>query len=69
MGSSTAAAAVAHRLGLCDSDVAVHMSGGQIKIQLDEDYTATTTGPVTKICDEIIANEMFEKCELLKRFV
>jgi len=59
--SSTAAAAVAHRLGLCDSDITVHMPGGQIKIQFDDDFTATMTGPVTKVCDGNIADEMFEK--------
>ena len=59
--SSTAAAAVARRLGLCDSDITVHMPGRQIKIQLYDDYTATMTGPVTKVCDGNIADEMFEK--------
>jgi len=59
--SSTAAAAVARRLGLCDSDITVHMPGGQIKIQVNEDFAATMTGPVTKICDGNIADEMFEK--------
>ena len=59
--SSTAAAAVAHRLGLCDSDITVHMPGGQIKIQFDDDFAATMTGPVTKVCDGDISDEMFEK--------
>ncbi len=59
--SSTATAAVARRLGLCDSDITVHMPGGQIKIQFDDDFAATMTGPVTKICDGNIADEMFEK--------
>lgn len=59
--SSAAAAAVAHRLGLCDSDITVHMPGGQIKIQFDDDFAATMTGPVTKVCDGNIADEMFEK--------
>ncbi len=59
--SSTAAAAVAHRLGLCDSDITVHMPGGQIKIQFNDDFVATMTGPVTKVCDGNIADEMFEK--------
>ncbi len=59
--SSTAAAAVARRLGLCNSDITVHMPGGQIKIQFDDDFAATMTGPVTKVCDGNIADEMFEK--------
>jgi len=59
--SSTAAAAVAFRLGLCDADISVHMPGGQIKIQLADDFAATMTGPVTKVCKGDIAEEMFEK--------
>ena len=57
--SSTAAAAVARKLGLCDSDITVHMPGGKIKVQIDDDLTATITGPVTKICDGNMADEMF----------
>lgn len=59
--SSTAAAAVAHKLGLCEPEIIVHMPGGKIKIQLNEALVATMTGPVTKVCDGIIADEMFEK--------
>jgi diaminopimelate epimerase len=59
--SSTAAAAVAHRLGLCDADIAVHMPGGVINIQFSNGFFATMTGPVTKICDGVMADEMFEE--------
>jgi diaminopimelate epimerase len=58
--SSTAAAATAFRLGLCDTDITVHMPGGQIEIQFDDNFAATMTGPVTKVCDGNIADEMFE---------
>ena len=56
--SSTAAAAVAQRLGLCDSQITVHMPGGQIAIQFDENLRATMTGPVSKICDGSIAGDL-----------
>ncbi|MEA1882508.1 MAG: diaminopimelate epimerase [Candidatus Marinimicrobia bacterium] len=59
--SSAAAAAVAHRLGLCDSDITVHMPGGNIQIQIDQDFSATMTGPVTKVCKGNISDEMFCK--------
>ena len=59
--SSTAAAAVAYKLGLCDSNITVHMPGGEIDIQLNDDFSARMTGPVTKICEGIIADEAFEK--------
>lgn len=58
--SSTAAAAVALKLDLCDSDVTVHMPGGEIELQFDNGFSAVMTGPVTKVFDGIINNEMFE---------
>lgn len=57
--SSTAAAAVAHKLGLCDADIAVQMPGGEIHIRFSNGFLATMTGPVTKICDGEMADEMF----------
>jgi len=57
--SSSAAAAVAKRLGLCDSEINVHMPGGQIEIVISDDFSITMTGAVTKIADGIIAEEMF----------
>ncbi|MDY6792197.1 MAG: diaminopimelate epimerase [Thermodesulfobacteriota bacterium] len=57
--SSTAAAAVARKLGLCNSDITVHMPGGQIHIHVDDNFEATMTGPVTKVCDGNISDEMF----------
>lgn len=58
--SSTAAAAVAHRLGLCDQDLTVHMPGGSLRIQFRNGFFSTMTGPVTKICDGIMTEEMFK---------
>jgi diaminopimelate epimerase len=59
--SSTAAAAVAYKLGLCDSFIAVHMPGGSLAIAFSHDFAATMTGPVTRICEGIMDMEMFEK--------
>ncbi len=59
--SSTAAAAVARKLGLCDADITVHMPGGDIQIQFSKGFFATMTGPVTRICDGAMADEMFEQ--------
>lgn len=58
--SSTAAAAVAYKLGLCDSNINVHMPGGQIYVSLNSVFIATMTGPVTKICSGVIDNELFK---------
>jgi diaminopimelate epimerase len=58
--SSTAAAAVAKRLGLCDSDIAVRIAGGSLQIRLADDFTATMSGPVVRICRGTMDREMFE---------
>lgn len=58
--SSTASAAVAHALGLCDSEVSVEMPGGTIEISLSHDFYATMTGPVVKIGDGNLAREALE---------
>lgn len=58
---SCAAAAVAHRLGLCDSNVTVHMPGGVLEIQIGPDYEIRMTGPVARVADGIICHEIFEE--------
>ena len=57
--SSSAAAAVAHRLGLCDREISVHMPGGVIAIEIGGDFAIRMTGAVTKVSDGVIAREMF----------
>ncbi|MCD8482027.1 MAG: diaminopimelate epimerase [Verrucomicrobia bacterium] len=47
--SSSAAGAVAHKLGLVDSQVTVHMPGGLIELGIAEDYAITMTGPTTQV--------------------
>ena len=47
--SSSAAAAVAHRLGFCDAEISVLMPGGQIDIAISENYEITMKGSVTRI--------------------
>jgi len=61
--SSTAAAATAHKLGLCDADITVHMPGGELEIRISPDFTARMQGPVTRICGGSIYREMFEEGE------
>ena len=57
--SSSAAAAVAHRLGLVDNTVTVHMPGGTIEIKIGENNAITMTGAVTHVADGVLANEVF----------
>ena len=47
--SSSAAASVAHKLGLCDGDITVHMEGGDLSIKISPDYSITMSGPATKV--------------------
>jgi diaminopimelate epimerase len=57
--SSSAAAAVAHRLGLIDRNISVHMPGGVIKIEIGGDFSIRMTGPVTKVAEGVMGPEMF----------
>lgn len=57
--SSTAAAAVARKMGNCDDNITVHMPGGKLQLSFDEAFRATMTGPVTPVCEGIIADDMF----------
>ena len=58
--SSSAAAAVAHRLGLCDQEITVHMPGGRIEIEISADYEISMTGSVTRVATGTIDPEMLE---------
>ena len=57
--SSSAAAAVAHRLGWVDRNIAVHMPGGVIKIEISDGFSIRMTGPVTKVAEGVMDKEMF----------
>ena len=58
--SSSAAAAVAVRLGLCDPQIKVHMPGGEIDIEISDDYDISMTGAVTRVAEGTIEPEIFE---------
>ena len=47
--SSSAAAAVARKLGLCDGDITVHMRGGLLSIKISPDFDIAMTGPATPV--------------------
>jgi diaminopimelate epimerase len=58
--SSSAAAAVARRLGLCDSNITVHMPGGNLDITVSDDFSITMTGPVVKVAEGVISEQIFD---------
>jgi diaminopimelate epimerase len=54
--SSSAAAAVARRLGLCDDSIRVHMPGGRLEIRVGKDFDILMTGPVTAVAAGTISD-------------
>ncbi|MGC4073209.1 MAG: diaminopimelate epimerase [Nibricoccus sp.] len=57
--SSSAAAAVAHRLGLVDKDITVHMPGGKIGIEIGDNFSIMMTGTVNKVAEGDMHAELF----------
>jgi diaminopimelate epimerase len=57
--SSSASAAVAHKLGLVDRKVTVHMPGGQIGIEIGDNFAIRMTGPVTRVAEGTLHPELF----------
>jgi diaminopimelate epimerase len=57
--SSSAAAAVAHKLGLCDGSITVHMPGGKLAIEIGKNFDVLMTGPVTKVGEGTMSDEIF----------
>ncbi len=57
--SSSASAAVAHRLGLVDRSVTVRMPGGSIGIEIGDGFSITMTGTVNRVADGEIHPELF----------
>jgi len=57
--SSSAAAAVAHRLGLADRNISVHCPGGIIKIEIRDGYDILMTGSVTRVSSGKISPEIY----------
>ncbi|MCF3651972.1 diaminopimelate epimerase [Synoicihabitans lomoniglobus] len=58
--SSSAAAAVAHRLGLVDDKLTVHMPGGTIGIEIAPDYAVRMTGSVNQVAVGEMQPDLFE---------
>jgi diaminopimelate epimerase len=56
--SSSAAACVAHKLGLCDRSLTVHMPGGKLSIEIGKGFDVLMTGPVTKVSEGTISAEI-----------
>jgi diaminopimelate epimerase len=57
--SSSAAAAVAHRLGLVDRNLTVHMPGGEISIEIGDNFSIMMTGTVNKVAEGTMHPDLF----------
>lgn len=57
--SSSASAAVAHRLGLVDRNVTVHMPGGTIGIEIGDGFSIMMTGTVNKVAEGTMHPDLF----------
>ena len=57
--SSSASAAVAHKLGLVDKHVTVHCPGGDISIEIRDGFDILMTGSVTRVAAGVISPELF----------
>jgi diaminopimelate epimerase len=58
--SSSAAASVAHKLGLVDNDITVQMPGGTIGIEIGQNYAIRMTGTVNKVAVGDLHPQLFE---------
>jgi diaminopimelate epimerase len=58
--SSSAAASVAHKLGLVDNEITVHMPGGTIGIEIGANYAIRMTGTVNKVAVGDMHAQLFE---------
>jgi diaminopimelate epimerase len=59
--SSTASAAVAFKLGLCENKITVKMQGGDLSLEFTNDFRATMIGPVIAVYEGIIKDDFFKK--------
>ena len=56
-----AAAGVAHKLGMTGNKVIVHMPGGELQVEIDENWEVYMTGEVFYVAKIDLSNEFVEK--------
>lgn len=61
--SSCAAASAAYKLGLVSRELSVHMPGGIIDVQIDDDSRVHMTGSVTSICKGVFMNDLHNQLD------
>lgn len=62
--SSCGVAAAMVKNGLVDHSVTVKMPGGELKLEVAEDWNITMTGPIRQVCEGVLNPEMIEDLAL-----
>ena len=57
--SASVAAALGKRLDICESEVVVQMPGGDLEVEVDDEYRVRNTGQVTRVAEGELYEEMF----------
>ena len=60
-----AAAGVAYKLGMTNSKVIVHMPGGELQVEVEDDWNVYMTGDVFYVAKMTLSNEFAEKLRAL----
>ena len=58
--SSCGVAAAMVKNGLVDHRVTVKMPGGELKLEVADDWNITMTGPIRQVCEGVLNSEMIE---------
>lgn len=58
--SSCAVSSVLYKRGLIDNKVTIKMPGGELIIEIQEDWNIRMTGPVRQICEGTLSEEIIE---------
>ena len=58
--SSSAAGAVARKMGACDENITVEMPGGEIGLHIDDEFNVQMTGPATRVATMELDKECLE---------
>jgi diaminopimelate epimerase len=61
--SSGAAAAVARKLGFCGPEIRVAMPGGEVAVEIGQEFEVTLTGPVTSVCHGTLSAELLQSAK------
>ncbi len=63
--SSCAASCILHKRGLIGNDINMHMKGGTLKIQIDDQWNIRMTGEVREIASGVLSKELIEDLNVI----